>query len=199
MAGRSEIRVEPATRARWADVVTVFGTRGDPSWCWCQYFMSTGDSYFESATANRSALHRQVATATVAPGLLAYLQEEPVGWVQVGPRAAYPRVGANRRLAKVADADGDGDDVEVWRTTCFVVRVGYRRRGVATALLAAALDHARTHGATAIEGHPVDGSGRSSKPSSAELYHGAASMFLAAGFTEIGRTTPSRPVMRLSL
>jgi GNAT superfamily N-acetyltransferase len=82
----------------------------------------------------------------------------------------------------------------VWAVTCFVVRVGHRRRGVASALLDGAVDLARRHGAAVVEGYPVDTSAR--KASSAELYHGPLSVFGAAGFTEVARPSPARAVVR---
>lgn len=192
------LTVEPVTAERWEDVVAVFGTRGDPSWCWCQYFLTTGRDDAHSAEENRGALRSQVTSADRPPGLLAYAAGTPVGWVQLGPRTAYPRITGNRALAKVTGDDLDDD--RVWSVTCFVVKVGHRRRGVATALLDAAVDFSRAEGARVLEGRPVDVAARASgKASGAELFHGAASTFTAAGFSEVGRTGPSRPVMRLEL
>lgn len=193
-----EVSIAPATADRWTDLVTVFGTRGDPSWCWCQFFLTTGDGYRESADRNRADLEAQVRNAPVPPGLVASLDGEPVGWLQVGPRTAFPRVTAHAALAKVVGGE-EQDQEGVWRTTCFVVRVGHRRKGVASALLAAGVEHATRQGARVLEGHPVDVSARGSRSSSAALYHGTASMFRDAGFVEIGRTTPTRPVMRRDL
>jgi GNAT superfamily N-acetyltransferase len=104
----------------------------------------------------------------------------------------------NTRLGRSAAGD-DLDDPRVWAVTCFVVRVGFRRQGVAAALLAVAADFARAHGATALEGHPVDLERKPGVTASAELYHGVASTFAAAEYTEVARTGPSRPVMRLQL
>lgn len=185
------IRVVPVSAERWPDVEAVFGTRGDPSWCFCQYFTTTGRSYEESAERNREALCAQVAQQP-PPGLLAYLGADPVGWAQVGPRASFPRVTADRATA-VLDSHG------VWRCTCFVVRVGRRRRGVARALLARAVEYARQQGATQLEGHPVDVAAKGGKVPSPNLYHGTLSMFIDAGFDEVLRTRPDRPVVRLSL
>jgi GNAT superfamily N-acetyltransferase len=187
-------RIAPATAARWADVVAVFGTRGDPSWCWCQFFLTTGTGYHDSAARNRASLEAQVREADVPPGLLAYRDGEPVGWLQLGPRATYPRVTGQVALARVVGERDVGESV--WRTTCFVVKVGHRRQGVAGALLAAGVEYAADHGATVLEGHPVDVSARDTRPAGAVLYHGTASMFTEAGFVEIGRTAPTRPVMR---
>ena len=77
------LRIAPATVERWSDLVTVFGTRGDPSWCWCQYFLTTGNRYRDSAERNRADLETQVREAKVPPGLLAYRHGEPIGWLQL--------------------------------------------------------------------------------------------------------------------
>lgn len=207
------VRTEPLTPARWDDAVAVFGTRGDPSTCWCQWFRLSGQEWRAATTAdNRQALREQAESAgplgVAAPGLLAYVGDEPAGWVAVAPRQAYPRLGRHRALAAVLEAaeppaaptvadrgaDSGADDV-VWSVTCFVVRAGLRRRGVSAALLDAAVDFAFGHGATAVEGYPVDVAPGERRPAS-ELYHGTRTTFAAAGFTEVGRSSPHRPVMR---
>lgn len=189
--GDRVLSVVLATADRWPDVEVVFGTRGDPSWCFCQYFVTTGRSYEESPERNRQALCARLAQDP-PPGLLAYAGPEPVGWTQVGPRASFPRVTGNRLTAGL-DSEG------VWRCTCFVVRVGHRRQGVARALLAGAIDFARDRGAAVLEGHPVDVALKGGRVPSPNLYHGSLSMFADAGFTEVLRTRPDRPVVRLAL
>jgi GNAT superfamily N-acetyltransferase len=81
--------------------------------------------------------------------------------------------------------------------TCFVVRRTARRRGLSAPLLAGALDLARRGGAAVVEGYPVDTAGGST--SAAALYHGPLSVFLRAGFTEVVRILPMRPVVRVTL
>ncbi|WP_169787702.1 GNAT family N-acetyltransferase [Luteipulveratus mongoliensis] len=181
---------------RWDDLVALFGTRGDPAWCWCQFFVTTGQGYSTDRASNQESLRAQVAASERPLGLLAYGGGVPIGWLAVGPLTSYDRLTSSRSLAAVR---GDSDDENVWRTTCFVVKVGHRRRGVATALLRAAVDLARSHGASAIEGHPIDVEARTGKVGGSELFHGALSTFVAAGFEEIGRTGPTRPVVRLPL
>lgn len=202
------VRVEPLTADRWDDAVAVFGTRGDPASCWCQFFRLGGQQWRQStAQSNREALRSQCLDAqagrTPAPGLLAYVGDEPAGWVAVAPRQTYPRLGRSRALtsllaAEIAPGDSEerGDRGEpVWSVTCFVVRIGFRRRGVAAALLDAAVAYAAEHGAAAVEGYPVDVAPGERRVSS-EPYHGTRSTFAAAGFAEVGRTSPARPVMR---
>ena len=198
MADRAaEVVTAPLTAEGWDDLVSLFGTRGDPSWCWCQYFLTTGSSYTQDSAANKAALHDQVTSDPRPQGVIARLGDEAVGWVQLGPRTAYPRLCASRALRAVTGEDID--DPSVWSVTCFVVKVGHRRQGVAAALLAAAVDLARAHGGRVLEGHPVDVAARAGKVSGAELYHGVATTFVEAGFREVGRTAATRPVMRIAL
>ena len=191
------VQVQPATGDRWCDLVKVFGRRGeDPSWCWCQLFLSSSEDQFTPASGiadNRRALHQEIIHAAVPPGLIAYVDGRPVGWTRVGPRSALPRVAANRALARVL-----GESPDAWWVACLAIDSVHRRSGVGAALLEAAVSYARDHGATAVEGHPVDVAAlKASRVSGSALYTGTMAMFVAAGFSEVGRTFPSRPVMRL--
>lgn len=193
------VRVRPVTADRWGDLVSVFGRRGeDPSWCWCRLFFHSAAE--ESAPSsppgdNRDALRQEIARASVPPGLVADVDGQPVGWTRVGPRSDFPRVTGNRALAKVLT-----DDPGVWWVTCFAVDSHYRRAGVGSALLEAAVEFAREHGATAVEGHPVDVAAlKAARVGGAAIFTGTLAMFLAAGFTETARNYPTRPIMRLPL
>jgi GNAT superfamily N-acetyltransferase len=143
---------------------------------------------------NRDALYRELMHAAVAPGLIAYFDDHPVGWTRVGLRSAFPGVRGNRALARVLNEE----DVAAWWVTCFVVDSRHRRSGIGSALLRAAVEFAREQGATAVEGHPVDVAAlKASRVAGSAIYTGTVAMFAAAGFVEVARTYPSRPVMRL--
>jgi GNAT superfamily N-acetyltransferase len=144
---------------------------------------------------NRDALRGEIAHAAVPPGLIAYVGGRPVGWTRVGPRSGFPGVVGNRALKRVLP-----DDPGAWWVTCFAVEGGSRRSGVGSALLLAAVEFAREHHATAVEGHPVDVAALTAwRVSGSSVFTGTLAMFSAAGFTEVARTYPTRPVMRLSL
>jgi GNAT superfamily N-acetyltransferase len=184
--------IADATPDRWDDVVEVMGTRGDPASCWCQWFrLRNADYRVASVSEKRAALCAQVDDA-VPPGVLAYDDSgAPVGWCAVAPRAVYPRLETS---TLVTSTDEDG----LWSVTCFVVRVGSRRQGSSVELLDGAIDLARRHGARVLEAYPVDVAVK--KPSSSELYHGALSVYLQAGFTEFGaRPKDTRAIVRLAL
>jgi GNAT superfamily N-acetyltransferase len=90
------------------------------------------------------------------------------------------------------------EDPGVWWVTCFAVDRRHRRSGVGSTLLRAAVEFAREHGATAVEGHPVDVAAlRAARVGGSAMYTGTVAMFSAAGFTEVARSYATRPVMRL--
>ncbi len=191
MTAKQRIQVHPASPELWGDVAAVMGSRGDPSHCWCQFFRLRGKEWqAASREDNKTALRDQVQDSPAPPGALAYLHDEPVGWCAIAPKTDYPRVVAS----PVTGNDTDG----IWSITCFIVRVGHRRRGVAAALLPAAVELARSHGAATVEAYPVDASARKSI-SAAELYHGPLALFRDAGFTEVRRPSSARTVVQLRL
>lgn len=192
----TELDVRPLTPGRFADLAALFEEGGDPRWCWCTYFRVRGRDWSNSTAAgNRAELAALAEREDVAPGLLAYRDGRVVGWVSLGPREDYERLANSKILAPV-------DDTPVWSIVCFVVSRRARGQGVATALLAAAIDYARAHGATMLEAYPVD-SGAGRVPA-ANAYHGTLSMFERARFQVVERrqwnaTSPVRPIVRLAL
>lgn len=195
----AELRIVPANQASSADLDLVFGSRGTPWDCQCQWFQNPGKSFDalsvqERAHDLRTQTRCGMQDAQTTSGLVAYLRDEPVGWCAVEPRTAYPRL----RTSRVAfgGRDEDPDDAGVWAAVCFVTRTGFRRRGVSRALAAAAVDFARSRGASALEGYPLLlPAGKA--PMWGELYVGSRSIFADAGFREIGHPTPRRFVMRI--
>ncbi len=195
------VTIVPANEASWEDLQAVFGTRGDPSRCYCQrYKMQRGESW-ASVGADELAFRFRAQTDCGHPrskattGLVAYLDGEPVGWCAVEPRDAYPRLLLKTRVPWEGRTE-DKSDHSVWAVTCFVTRTGFRRRGISRALARAAVDFARERGARALEGYPmITTPGQEIMP--AELNVGSRSAFADAGFTEVSHPTLRRVVMRI--
>jgi GNAT superfamily N-acetyltransferase len=137
----------------------------------------------QPAAANQSAFCTLVEQEP-SPGLLAYAGELAVGWCQLTPRADLPWLDQTWRLRRV-------DDVPVWSLSCFYIRKGYRKQGVTAALIAVAIETARQAGAPALEAYPLDAD---LTPSASGT--GYLSTFLRAGFREMARHVPSRPIVR---
>jgi len=191
---QGSITVRPATPARWPDLESVFNARGCSlaRGCWCMYYRRSG-AYEPPRGKSRSQGNRAALKALVEagppPGLIAYRGATPVGWVSLGPREDYRKL---ERSPVMRPVDGE----PAWSIVCFVVPAEFRGQGVAAALLDAAVKYAKKRGARLVEAYPVDKRGRLADDT---LWFGAKSMYDDAGFTEVARRKPHRPVVRLKV
>jgi GNAT superfamily N-acetyltransferase len=140
----------------------------------------------DAGAPNRRQFQRLVHEGP-PPGLLAYHDGSPVGWCALAPRDRYVRLNRSPKLKPI-------DDQPAWAVSCFYIRRDHRGTGVARALLDAAVEWARTQGATLVEGYPLDTSTRAA--SNAAAFTGTLEMFEAAGFSEAARRG-GRPIVRL--
>jgi GNAT superfamily N-acetyltransferase len=194
-----QVTVVPANEASWSDLTAIFGTTGYPARCQCQWFKVPGSLWRDSTQEERTAsLRAQTAcddpTADATSGLVAYVDGQPAGWVAVEPRTAYPKLLTSRVPWKGRDEDKDDDSV--WAVTCFVVRKGFRRRGLMYGLARTTIDFARERGARALEAYPLIIE-PGTVMSWGELYVGARQVFEDAGFAQVSQPTPRRTVMRI--
>jgi GNAT superfamily N-acetyltransferase len=147
-----EITIVPANEASWDHLRAVFGTRGDPSRCLCQRYKMRPKESWASVGSEELAFRLRAQTDCGHPesrstsGLVAYLDDEPVGWCAVEPRIAYARLLLKTRVPWEGRVESKTDG-SVWAVTCFVTRTGFRRRGVSRTLDRAAVDFARERGA----------------------------------------------------
>lgn len=194
-----QVRIVPANAASWEGVAAVFGTTDYPRRCQCQRFKVPGWFWRDTTQEERTAmLELQTGCgnpdARATSGLLAYVEEQPAGWVAVEPRVAYPKLRTSRVpwSGRAEDKDDDG----VWAVTCFAVRKGYRGRGLTYPLAGATVGFARGRGARALEAYPMI-----TQPGKeitwGEVHVGARQVFEEAGFREVSHPTPRRVVMRI--
>jgi GNAT superfamily N-acetyltransferase len=185
---------KPLTPDRWPDLETVFGPSGGYWGCWCMYWRAPRRDFEGPQRKNMKARFKARVAKGPPPGLIAYAEGEPVGWAQVGPRFDTPNWSARRRLSAPPD-DSEAFNPAFWGINCFVVRREWRGKGVARALVKAAVAFAKKNGARALDACPVETGAADKSPVS--LYHGTARMFARAGFVEIARRRADRPLMRL--
>lgn len=178
------VETHPLTPDRWPDFAAIMNARYDTRHCWCMWPRLAAGYRTRTGAANRRSIKKAVDTAAAPPGVLAYVDGKVAGWCAVAPREEYPRLDRSSVTARV-------DDEQVWSVVCFTVLRPMRGKGLTRRLLAAAVELARSHGATVIEGHPIEGGG--------DAFHGIASVFEAAGFKEVARRKPNRPYMRRTL
>lgn len=188
-----EIRVRPATAGVFDDVATMLGPKNPTSSvCWCLSHRLDSRTNQSLIGPARGEYMRELCGRDVAPGVLAYLDDVVVGWAAIAPRAQVP-FARSRKIPNV-------DELPVWSVWCVRVRPGYRRRGVARAVLRGAVDYARERGVPAIEGYPVDNQGQ--KVDLTMAYVGTRGLFESVGFTKVADTSAvsggfPRVVMRL--
>lgn len=190
MAETAPLDIVPLTPDWWADFETLMGPNGGAGGCWCMAWRLRKRVFDAGAgDANRRAM-QAIAAEPVAPGLLAYDGDQPVGWISVAPRERFPRLETSRILARI-------DEAEVWSVSCFLVARSHRRQRVATRLLEAACAFARDHGGTIVEGYPIAPGDAAYPPVFA--WTGFEGAFRAAGFETVLKRTPKRPIMRRRL
>jgi GNAT superfamily N-acetyltransferase len=168
------IEVHPATLKRFDDVRTMVGPkRDDANVCWCLSHRLPAKENRSLEGPARGEYVEALTRRRVAPGVLAYDGDEVVGWAAVAPRADI-QFARSTRIPHV-------DDLPVWSIWCLRVRPGHRGKGISHPLLEGAVEYARSKGAPAVEGYPVDNRGE--KVDLTMAYVGTRAVFEAAGFT----------------
>jgi GNAT superfamily N-acetyltransferase len=185
----SNITIHPLKPDRWADLETLFGPSGADGGCWCMWFRLRRSEMARSTNAKNKAALKRIVGSGHPPGLIAYVDGKPAGWVSLDPRERYAML-MHGRIWKPLD------DTPVWSIVCFVVGKPYRRQGVMSRPLDAAVDYARDHGAETLEAYPVDAT---EELTGYDGFTGIASVFKRAGFREAGRMSNGRPVVRLEV
>ena len=187
--------VRPLTSERWEDVATLFGPSGAYGHCWCTWWRQPG-SQFDAGCAHGGAGNRDLLRSLTddgrVPGLIGYLDEQPIGWVSVAPLSEFGRVLRSPTL-KPSDEVRPDD----WAIVCFWIPRAHRGRGIARELLDAAVAHARSSGARRVEAYPIPTDG--ARRESSGLFTGTLGMFTDAGFTVARSRKESRPVVELRL
>ncbi len=166
----------------------------ESSVCWCLSHRVDSKTNRELVGPARGEFVRELCAREISPGVLAYEEDDVVGWAAVAPRSELP-FARSRKIPHV-------DDLPVWSVWCIRVRPGYRGKGISHALLDGAVGYARSQQAPAIGGYPVDNAGR--KIDLTMAYVGTRELFERAGFVKAADTDAvsggfPRVVMRLDL
>jgi len=188
------IEILPATGDRFDDAETALDS-GDGPGCQCQWWLLTNAEFQKTSRDDLTTRFHAEMHGDRAPGLIAYVDGEPAGWVRVGPRIDQARLLRTRDVTTATDEPLDADDV--WSISCFVVRTAHRGQGLMKKLLDAAVSTARDAGARVVEAYPLDPT--VTKRSANQLYRGTVSMFEQAGFDIVDRPKPDRALVSLTL
>lgn len=191
----SDLEFHPLTLDRWQNLEDLFGERGACGGCWCMWWRLTRSQFErQKGTKNKAALKKIVRSGQV-PGILAYAEDKPIAWCSVGPRETYPALERSRILKRIVENPVEGgDDKPVWSIVCLFVAKPFRDRGVSIKIIKAAVNYAKKNGAKIVEGYPMEP--KKSRWADAFIWTGHVSAFKKAGFVEVHRGSPTRPIMR---
>jgi GNAT superfamily N-acetyltransferase len=181
-----KLTIRQLTPDQWPALEDLFGENGACNGCWCMYWR-IGSTYRKRPREANKAAFQELVESGPPPGLLAFDGDLAVGWCQLTPRDVLPWLDRTWRLKRI-------DDVPVWSLSCFYVRKGYRRKGVTSVLIAAALKAAKCAEAPSLEAYPLDAKLTPSTSST-----GFVSTFERAGFKIVAQHVLSRPIMRHDL
>lgn len=184
---KAGLSFRPLTPRLMNDLGTVLRASWGSS-CWCMHPRLTDAQMRElsgqgPAKERRRAAMQRLARRRTAPGLLAFEDEEPVGWIAIAPRTELVRVDKSRATPRV-------DDESVWVIPCVTVRKTARGRGIAVGLIRAAVAYAFDKGAPAVEAYARAGDARTGDDNA---YFGTEPLFLRAGFDIVRSPLPNRP------
>jgi GNAT superfamily N-acetyltransferase len=183
----NNVTVKPLNASTWADFETLFNTSRTCTGCWCTWFRLPSPVFRSMSKEDKNAYMRTLVQSGKEPGLLAYIEGVPAGWVSVAPRTEFALLARSKKLAHV-------DDQPVWSINCFFTDRHYRGLGLTRFLIQAAIQFAVEHGATILEAYPIDTEG---KVENGSLFYGLAETFRHLGFVEVARRTTHQPIMRL--
>jgi GNAT superfamily N-acetyltransferase len=188
-AGKMKLEFLPLSPKRWQDFETLFGPKGACGGCWCLFWKKPRKQFHADAYDRNRLDQKLLVEKGSVPGIIAYINGDPVGWCAVEPRENYPALERSRILKPV-------DDERVWSVTCFFVSRKFRRQGITVALLKEVVNYVSSKGGRIIEGYPVEVTG--GKSADAFIYTGTASAYIQAGFVEVARRSPTRPIFRFT-
>ncbi len=182
-----KLEIHPLTAERWGDFARLFGAHGAYGGCWCMWWrLKRSDFSRQQGEGNRRAM-RAVVGAGDVPGILGYLDGEPVAWCSVAPREQFAALQRSPVLKPI-------DDRPVWSIVCFYVARSQRGRGLSRAMIRAAVAHVREKGGRIVEAYPTAPRPGTMAPVSS--YMGITQDFLAAGFKEVARPSKTRLILR---
>jgi GNAT superfamily N-acetyltransferase len=186
-----KLKFYPVTPSRWKDFEKLFGKNGACAGCWCMYWrwIKTTDAHRYKGAGNKKAI-KKIITSGEVPGILAYENDNPIGWCSVAPKATFPYFN-NSRLFKNLEKDG------IWSVTCFFIAKEYQQKGISVELLKEAVKYVRKKKGKIVEGYPVEPKKDNIPPAFA--WNGLSSAFIKAGFKEFARPSETRPVMRYNI
>src|SRR5688500_672488 len=177
----NKLTYKPVDTKNWKDMVSLFESRGAPSYCWCMVWREMNEGASRSDKAAKKASLKKYVTKKIPIGLLCYQGKDPIAWCSVVPRESFRNLG------------GDDTLKDVWSLVCFYIKRDLRKQSLTSKLIAAAIKYAKKGGAKYVEAYPVNATSPSYR------FMGFKSVFEEAGFEFKHKAGQRRNVMTLAV
>lgn len=184
-----DLSFHPLTQKLWHDFEMLFGDHGACGGCWCMHWKLRGKDFSENKGDGNRQMQKSIVDAKKIPGLVAYSEGYPIGWIAIEPRNQYPKLATSKILKPI-------DNEEVWSITCFFIEKKHRYKGITVELIKAAVEHAKKYGAKIVEGYPIE---IKTKQAPVNMFTGSASAFKNAGFKEVASPSVTQKIFRFTI
>lgn len=184
---RLNLKIYPLDSTRWEDFELLFGERGACGGCWCMSWRLKKSEFELGKGEHNKYSMKDIVYRNKPVGVLAYVNDKPIGWCAAAPREVYKRLESSRVLKRI-------DDKPVWSITCFFIEKTFRRKGISTELIKGAIEYCKQNKADIVEAYPVVPYGKNVPD--AFLWTGIPAAFEEAGFILAERRSKWKPMMR---
>jgi ribosomal protein S18 acetylase RimI-like enzyme len=188
-----DVRFEELRSELWCAVERLFGPNGACGGCWCMWWRAGRNmSWSEVKGAPAKSMFKGLVQNGKAHGILAFVEDEPVGWCSFGLRQDFSGLEKVRAYKR-------NDIGDVWSITCFFIHRKWRGKGLVRGLLRAAVVAMQRRGVKIIEAYPVTTTKDGRRLSTSLAWTGPLKIFEELGFKTVQSTNPLKPLMRLEL
>ena len=185
-----KLKFDPLTSSNWRSFVSLMGEKGGCGNCWCMYFRLPYKIFQQNKPGGNKRMMKQLVDKGMPQGLIASVNNEPVGWIAMAPREDYMKLGNSRVFKPI-------DDKPVWSITCFFIKKEFRHQGLSQQLIGGAVEFAKKRKIKILEAYPAIP--YSDKVPHPFLWVGVLSSFIKNGFTIVRQHSKSRAMVRIDL
>lgn len=185
-----KLKFDSLTASNWKQFEILMGEKGGCGNCWCMFFRLPYKDFQENKPGGNKKLMKQLVHKGMPQGLIASMNNDPVGWIAMAPREDYIKIENSRVFKRI-------DDKQIWSITCFFIKKEFRHKGLSQQLIKGAVDFAKKKKIKTLEAYPAIP--YSEKVPSPFLWVGVLSSFIKNGFRIVQQNSKSRAMVRIDL
>ena len=164
------IRIAALSESNREDFYRVHHARNAHDWCFCvAWWLPDWDGFRDRKSEDNRAMREELFRSGMSDGYILYVDEEPIGWCQCGPRDQFSKLIKNYKLEP---------EPSTWAITCLFIAPSYRRTGLTHLFLSEILTDLKHKGVQHVQAFPRSGT----KLPDEEVWTGPESLYLKAGF-----------------